>query len=81
MKPIMINTCDAWQSYASFSFVGVYTNLRAFKKEIKRLIHNNIIEMEDEMTIHELNFYDVKTLQNQIKYINFNEIELNISEL
>jgi len=76
MKAVVVNTCNAWKEYSSFTLVGVFTNRKKFNRVLNKLIKKNDVENNtgyriEDMTIHELH--------NNLKYVSLQEIELNIN--
>jgi len=76
MIPVLINQCNEWQSYASFSLVGVFTNKIKMCKVIRTLRDNGDVKFEknyegnmEQATINEL--------QNSFTYLNFKELNFN----
>lgn len=78
MKPIIVNTCDAWESYHSFRLVGVYTNKKKFISVIHEMIDEDAIELNEGYSKEDIN-EDTKLLELQanLKYVHFKEIKLN----
>ena len=75
MKPLLINQCDEWCSFASFKFVGVFTNREQFNRMIIKLITEKKIEFEG-------NIPDIKDMSpndiiSHCTYIHSEEITLN----
>ena len=80
-QAVIINLCDAWQSYTSFRLTGVYTSKLQLKIIIHKLLESDTIELDnEEITIGDLDFNDIERLQNQLKYVNINPINFNQDE-
>ena len=77
---VILNTCDAWEAYESFRLIGIYTSKLQLKIIIHKLLESNTIELTDNYTVEDLDFDDVETLRNQLKYISMNLVNFNENE-
>ncbi len=73
-KAFILSSCDEWKSYASFSQLGVFTNIAKMKRTIRKLCKLGYCEKEQ---IKDLRNMSVRDMQIQIDYIHIAELELN----
>jgi len=69
-------TCDIWKSSGSMSLVGVYTDKRKFAKDIRTLLKNGRIDLNEDCEMP-TDFGDHKALNNALDYLFVQEIESN----
>ncbi len=75
----VVNTCDQWQAYASFRFVGVFTNRRKLNQALNKLLTEERCKWDgpEKRFVSELSLRD---LQINLQFVNINEITLNKEE-
>ncbi len=44
MMPVVVNTCDGWQSYSSFQLIGVFTNIKKLYAVLDQLLKDEVIQ-------------------------------------
>ena len=76
MTPVILNQCDEWQSYASFSLVGVFTNKAMMCKVLRNLLNEDKVKYTKE---HEgyMDQATIQELQDSFTYVNFKELDFN----
>ena len=73
-KVILVNTCDAWKTYSSFRFVGIFTNRNKLNKAITDMIKSKAVEFSNSKN-------DGKNIMEVVKSMNIDELHSNISYL
>lgn len=78
MEAVILYTCDIWKSWNSAKVVGVYTNIRKLKKQLRKMIKKNVIEIDENCPYPKsLKDWDIRMMQNSINYCILEEINLN----
>lgn len=72
----MIFTCDIWKSTNSMRLIGVYTNRRKLAKDIRKLLRDKTIKLNDGYEMP-TDFEDLKSLNNTLNYLYAQKEELN----
>ena len=75
MKAVIVNICNEWKEYTSFTLVGVFTNRKKLNSLLNRMIKNNDIGDDDEP--QKVNDLTIEEIQSQISYVSVEEINLN----
>jgi hypothetical protein len=74
----VVNLCDAWESYASFGFVGIFTSRKKLNVVLNKLLKKGDIEWRyDERTEKSINKLSEKEMSFQLRYVNINKVTLN----
>lgn len=74
MKAVIVNSCDAWKTYASFRLIGVFTNRRKLNKCLNDLDKDSSIRNTTDYAISEMEVHD---LNINLDYVSIEEINLN----
>lgn len=75
MKAVIVNTCNEWKEYSSFTLVGVFTNRKKLNSLLNKMIKNNDIGDDDEP--QKVNDLTIEEIHSQISYVSVQEINLN----
>ena len=70
MKMYVLFTCDTWKMRDSMRFVGVFTNIKKLKREIRRLIKDGTFSKESRGSITN---WTIQDLNNDIEYLYIEE--------
>ena len=70
----VVNTCDEWKGYDSFSLVGVFTSRTQLNKILQKLLNEKKITKYMPETIQESS---LKGLQERIEFVHINFITIN----
>jgi hypothetical protein len=74
----VVNTCDVWKTYSSFSLVGIFTSRKKLNPVLNRLLRQDDIAWSDsECTDKFVNKLTDKELTDKMDYIHIELITLN----
>ena len=74
----VVNLCDAWESYESFGFVGIFTSRKKLDGVLNKLLKKGNIEWRyDERTEKSISKLSEKEMSFQLRYVNINKVTLN----
>lgn len=74
----VVNTCNVWKEYASYTLVGIFTTRKKLNPILNRMLKEEDICWNDtERTDRFVNKLSDEQLHNEIDYISVDKINLN----
>jgi hypothetical protein len=81
VKVIVVNTCNQWNEYASFKFVGVFTGRTYLNRTLNKLLESDVIEWKNkDLNGTKVNGLKIDFLKRELGFVNLNIIFLNHEE-
>jgi len=69
----IVNFCDQWETYSSFTLLGVFSSRRKLNPILNDIIKSKVIECDCEV----VNLLTDDELNSRLTYININKTSLN----